>query len=101
MAGMPMMPLSLSAGGGGPSGASANNGISSQLSNPFTFDNSGWIINQHSDAAALTASGSKDANATQQSQPAPAAAAVAGLLGGINPLYLAGAVALYLYMKRR
>lgn len=43
---IPGMPMpSISAGGGGPSGASATNSVMTPFSNPFMFDNSGWAVN--------------------------------------------------------
>lgn len=98
MAGMPS--LSMSAGGGGPSGSSSNAGVQTPISNPFNFDHSGWIINNHSDGARMTASGNKDANHTTQT-PEGAGGGLSGLLGGMNPLILVGGVIVFLYLRRR
>jgi hypothetical protein len=45
---IPGMPISASVGGGGPSGASSNSGVSNPFSIPFAFDNSGWVIQNRS-----------------------------------------------------
>ncbi len=88
---------SFSAAGGGPSGSSSNAGIQTPISNPFNFDHSGWIINQNSAGSTLNASGNKDANATTQS-PAKGS----GLFGleNVDPIFLLGAVALFLLIKK-
>lgn len=91
--------LSASAGGGGPSASGSNAGVQTPNSNPFNFDGSGWVVNIHSDGNTATASGSKDANGTQQTG-SPGGAA--GLLAGIDPLYLViGGVVFVLMMRRR
>lgn len=59
---IPGVPLNFSAGGGGPSGASANNGVSNPFSIPFVFDNSGWVINNRG-SGSMSATGSTGAAA--------------------------------------
>lgn len=90
------MPISLSAGGGGPSSAQSSAGINTAQSNPFNFDNSGWVVNLNSNGASLTARGNDGANDTSQSP----SGAGGGALGGINPLYLMLAAAAYLLIKK-
>jgi hypothetical protein len=88
--------LSLSAGGGGPSGASANNGVSLPNELGFNFDHSSWVINNKS-SGSTSASGNKDAN--QQSQIPQSLAS--GLLGGTGlslPMLLIGG-ALFLMLR--
>lgn len=92
---IPIPNLSLSAGGGGPSGATSNAGVTPQSTNPFTFDNSGWVVNLHSNGASIDAQGSTGAGNTAQSPTAGGA-----LLGGMNPMLLAVAVAAYLLLRR-
>lgn len=58
-AGMP----SISAGGGGPSGATSYSGVTTDLSNPFNFDNSNWQVS-------LKGSGSQSATSASGSTPA-------------------------------
>lgn len=89
--------LSLSAGGGGPSGATANNGISTPISNPFNFDDSGWIIN-FGNGNSASATGNKDANQTTQTPST--GAGLSGLLGGIQPDMLLLAAAAYFLLRR-
>jgi len=83
---MPIPPLSFSAGGGGPSGASANNGISLPLQIGFNFDHSAWVVNNKS-SGTTTASGNKDANSPTM-EPS-----TSGGLGssGMMPMLLLGA----------
>jgi hypothetical protein len=91
----PLPPLNLSAGGG-PSGASANNGISTPFEFGFNFDNSGWVVNEHS-SGTTTTSGNKDAN--HQSQVPQNLAG--GVLGqGMLPILLIGAALAYYLMNR-
>lgn len=91
-----MFPLpSMSAGGGGPSGASANNGISTPFAFGFNFDNSGWVVNNKS-SGSTTASGNKDANAISQVPQSLAG----GLIGQGNlPVMLIGAVAAFFLLR--
>lgn len=92
---MPLPPLQLSAGGGGPSGATANNGIDTDLSNPFNFDNSGWNVTINSRGTSQSAQGNQDANA----RVAPGL--LDSLLSGSNtPLMLVGGLALILLLRR-
>jgi hypothetical protein len=91
------MPISLSAGGG-TSGSSSNAGVSTPISNPFNFDDSGWIIN-FGDGNSSSATGNKDANLTSQT-PAASLGGIGGLLGGISPTMLLLAAAAYLLLKR-
>lgn len=91
-----MLPLSLSAGGGGPSGASATNGISFPINIPFNFDHSGWNVNIKGEAT-QSATGNKDANGAQQSQPS----ILGSLMGGGNMLPLMiGGIGLLMFLRR-
>ncbi len=90
---------SFSAAGGGPSGSSSNAGIQTPISNPFNFDNSGWVINQNSAGSTISATGNKDANQTQQT-PA-GGGSLASLFAGIDPVILiAGTAVVFLLMKK-
>jgi hypothetical protein len=92
----PLPPLNLSAGGGGPSGATAANGISFPNQFGFNFDNSGWVIQNRTTGTSATATGNKDAN--QQSQTTPVAASASSLMG--NPLLLIGGVILFIALRK-
>jgi hypothetical protein len=98
MAGMPS--LSLSAGGGGPSGSSSNAGVMTPISNPFNFDHSGWNVTLGSSGVSNTAQGNKDANATAQTG-APAASSLGSILGSVDPMLLIGGAAVLLLLKRQ
>jgi hypothetical protein len=98
MAGMP--PISLSAGGGGPSGSSSNAGVMTPISNPFNFDHSGWNVTLGSSGVSNTAQGNKDANATSQTGT-PSGASLGSLLGGVDPILLVGGAVVLLMLKRR
>lgn len=98
MAGAP--PISLSAGGGGPSGSSSNAGVMTPISNPFNFDHSGWNVTLGSSGISNTAQGNKDANATSQTGT-PAASSLGGILGSVDPMLLLGGVAVLFLLKRR
>jgi hypothetical protein len=75
--------LSVSAGGGGPSTAGANNGISLPFSLPFNFDHSGFVVQSGSASGAITATGNKEANnTTQTASPNGGASSGSGLLAG-------------------
>ena len=92
-----MIPLpNISAGGGGPSGSSSNAGISTPITIPFNFDNSGWAVNIHGNAT-QSPTGNSGANATTQ-QPAGLLSSLMG--GGVNPLLLVGGLAVLLLLRR-
>jgi hypothetical protein len=84
------MPISLSAGGG-TSGSSSNAGVALPINTPFNFDGSGWVIN-FGDGNSSSATGNKDANASQQT---PSAGGSSGLLGGLSTSTVLLAVAAY------
>lgn len=102
------MDLKLTGGAGGAAGDSAgtsNNGMAFNFSTPFNFDNSGWVVNQHSTGNTNGAAGNRDANRSAQSASAtPTASTSAGGLGamasgGMLPLLLAAAG--FLLLMRR
>lgn len=100
MGGIPGMPISLSAGGGGPSGAGAYNGISNLLDVALNFDHSGWVINRNSPGSTITATGNKDANQSTQTPSTSSSAATGGLFGGISPAMLMIGAAVFLLITR-
>jgi hypothetical protein len=79
--GMSAMP-SISAGGGGPSGATSYSGVTTELANPFNFDNSNWQVN-------IKGSGAQSATSASGSTPA----------SGLNIPLLAMAVVAWLLLK--
>lgn len=92
------MPISVSAGGGGPSSAGSNAGVQTPISNPFNFDGSGWVINFGA-GNTTNAGGNSDANGTQQSGTPQGLSA---MLGGLDPaMLLIGAVVVLVIMRRR
>jgi hypothetical protein len=95
---LPIPSLTLSAGGGGPSGATASNGIGTPISNPFNFDDSGWIVN-FGNGNNANATGNRDANQTAQTPSA--GGALGGILGGIQPNMLLLAAAAYFLLRRK
>lgn len=97
---LPIPSLNLSAGGGGPSGATSNAGVSTPISNPFNFDHSGWVVQVNSDGNTVSATGNKDANQTTQTPGGVGGAGLLGGLAGINPMLILAAVAAYLVIKR-
>lgn len=112
--GMNMIP-SLTGGAGGsagPAGGTANNGLSLPWNTPFNFDDSGWVVNLHSNGASTTAGGNTGANQnTQTSDPrasssdsgqAMSSGPVAALMAGGNtmPLIL-GALGVFLILTHR
>lgn len=94
---MPALPISLSAGGGGPSGSSSNAGIGTPIGNPFNFDSSGWVVN-FGNGNSTTASGNKDANGMTQT---PSGQTVGGMLAGFDMKWLLLIGAAYLVLKNR
>lgn len=99
---MPATPfdLKLTGGAGGAAGDSAgtsNNGMAFNFSTPFNFDNSGWVVNLHSQGNTNSAEGNRDANRSAQSASAtPTASTSAGGLGAMSsgsmlPLLVAAA----------
>jgi hypothetical protein len=92
------MPISLSAGGGGPSSSGSNAGVQTPISNPFNFDGSGWVVN-FGNGNTTTANGNKDANGTQQTGNTPGG--LGALLGGMDPLMLLMIGGALLLMKRK
>jgi hypothetical protein len=88
-------PISLSAGGG-TSGSTSNAGVSSNVSTPFNFDNSGWVVNFGNNNG-TSAGGNTDANGTRQS---PGAGSAAGILGGVSPSTLLILVAAYFLLTK-
>lgn len=88
-------PISLSAGGG-TSGSSSNAGVSSNISTPFNFDNSGWVVN-FGNGNSASAGGNTDANGTRQS---PGAASGGGILGGLSSSTLLILVAAYFLLAK-
>lgn len=94
------MPISLSAGGGGPSGSSSNAGVQTPISNPFNFDGSGWVVNFGGSNTTSTG-GNKDANRTDNAQTPPGVlGGLSGALGGIDPVLLAVAAGAFLLMRK-
>jgi hypothetical protein len=97
------MPISLSAGGGGPSGASSNAGVQTPISNPFNFDGSGWVIN-FGNGNSTSAKGNEGANQTDQTQtPAgtPGGLASALGLGSVDPMLLLLGVGAFLLLRKK
>lgn len=90
--------LSLSAGGGGPSGVNSDNGFGTPISTPFNFDHSGWVVN-FGDGNSTTATGNRDAN--QTSQTPSGGMSIGSLLGGLDPKWLLLAGAAYLLLRNR
>lgn len=95
---MPSMPISLSAGGGGPSSSGSNAGVQTPISNPFNFDGSGFVVN-FGGSNKTNAGGNSDANATSQTGTPGGSS---GLLAGIDPaMLMLGGVVLLVLMRRR
>jgi hypothetical protein len=95
------MPISLSAGGGGPSGSSSNAGVQTPISTPFNFDGSGWVIN-FGDGNEVRAAGNTGANQTQQTPESAGGGASSGLIPGIhNQTLVIAAVVLFLMMRKK
>jgi hypothetical protein len=93
-----MLPnLSLSAGGGGPSGSSSNAGISTPITTPFNFDGSGWIVN-FGNGNSSDATGNRDANRTT---PTSGIGGLSGMLGGISPNMIVLAAVAYLLLRKK
>jgi hypothetical protein len=93
---MVMPNLSVSAGGGGPSGSDSSAGTQVSTNSPFNFDGSGWVIN-FGDGNSVKAEGNSAANASAQSP----AGAGGGLLAGIDTNMLLIAAAVLLLMRRK
>lgn len=97
MAGLPFTIPSLSAGGGGPSGASAGNSLMTPFAFAFNFDSSAWVINNKS-SGTTSANGNKDANAQSQ-VPSSLAGDVLGH-ANMPPLLLLGGFAAWYLLRR-
>jgi hypothetical protein len=96
------MPISLSAGGGGPSGSSSNAGVQTPISNPFNFDGSGWVVNFGGSNTTSTR-GNEGANQTDQTQtPAGAGGLSSALgLGSIDPMILLLGAGAFLLLRKK
>lgn len=92
---IPIPNLNLSAGGG-TSRADNSAGLQLSSNSPFDFDHSGWVVN-FGDGATVRAEGNSGANQTAQT---PSGAGGAGLLSGINPVYIGAALAVLFLMRR-
>lgn len=91
---LPVMPLSLSAGGG-TSGASSAGQLANDLTMPFNFDQSGWAINMHGNGVTQSPTGNTGANAIAQP------GVLGSLLGsGSMPLLLIGGAGLFLLLRK-
>ena len=97
-------PLTLAGGNGGPSGATASNGISLLSSFGFNFDNSGFVVNHGSPGADIVATGNRDAN--KSSQTPSNYGGGGGAFGGLPsfrlspPVFLIGAAVLLLVLHK-
>lgn len=91
---LPIPPISLGLDGGGPSGAQSGSSTTTPFSIPFVFDNSGWII-QNRSKGNPSATGSTGAASGSPNSGAGAG----GLLGGINPVYLAIGLGAWLMLR--
>jgi hypothetical protein len=96
------MPISLSAGGGGPSGSSSNAGVMTPISNPFNFDGSGWVVN-FGGSNTTTAKGNEGANQTDQTQTPSGAGSLASSLGlgSVDPMLLLLGVGAFLLLRKK
>ena len=94
---MVMPNMSVSAGGGGPSGSDSSAGVQTSANTPFNFDGSGWVIN-FGGSNKVNADGNSGANTATM----PQSGAGGGLLAGIdsNMLLLGGAVLLLMMRKK-
>jgi hypothetical protein len=113
---MNMIP-SLTGGAGGaagPASGTANNGLSLPWNTPFNFDDSGWVVNLHSNGASTTAGGNTGANQNSQtsvptasssgsggSMATGAAGQAAALLGGNSLPLILGAVGVFLLLSHK
>lgn len=93
------MPISLSAGGGGPANSGSSAGVGTPISTPNAYDGSGWVVN-FGNGNSNDARGGTGANTTAQN---PQGLGGGGLLGnlGFDPKLLLLAAAAYLILTRR